>query len=90
VAAFRPLYLIRTKVGDCCHQFVALITGVKKDKPSTVWRTPAHRPVLGSLVRLMDWLGQKVRAIESGNYQAYCLYIMAALIILLLLNVAFI
>jgi hydrogenase-4 component B len=90
VHVFRPLYLIRTKVGDWCHGFVGLFDRQERTAGTVAREAPDHRPVLGSVVRLMEWLGQKARAIEGGNYQVYCLYIMAALVVLLLLDVAFI
>jgi hydrogenase-4 component B len=90
VQVFKPLYLVRTKVGDWCHGLVGLIDRQVDETESIPWEVPDHRPVLGSVVRLMEWLGQRVRSIEGGNYQVYCLYIMAALVILLLLDVAFI
>jgi hypothetical protein len=49
-----------------------------------------ERPsVIDSLERLIQWIGKLTKSIEGGNYQVYCVYIMAALALLLLLNMAF-
>jgi hydrogenase-4 component B len=89
VTVFKPLYLARTKVGDWCHDLVGLVDRQDAEAEAASPEPPDYRPVLGSVVRLMEWLGARARLIESGNYRLYCLYIMAALIVLLLLDVAF-
>jgi hydrogenase-4 component B len=66
---------------------------------ATTTAAPAHaehheddheRPsVIDSLERLIQWIGKLTKSIEGGNYQVYCVYIMAALALLLLLNMVF-
>ena len=86
---FSPLYAVRTNVGAFFSSAVGLLDHRGDEPLHSVDGHPAQRAVVDSLVRLVNFIGEKVRFIEGGNYRVYCVYIMVALMALLLLNVVF-
>jgi hypothetical protein len=86
--AFSVLYTVQTKVKSGAEALVAVLDRDTQSETDGTVSTSGPPAVVDSLERLIQLVGRLTKSIESGNYQGYCLYIMTALIVLLLLNLA--
>lgn len=54
------------------------ISGATRVEP--VW----DDKVVAPLIRLIQWLSQRIQWLQQGDFRLYCLYVVAALVILLI------
>ena len=81
---FAPLYQLREQLSPARwlnHTVDGSISAATRSEP--FWDSKVVAP----LVRAVLWLGARVRCLQQGDFRIYCLYVVAALVILLLLAV---
>lgn len=81
---FAPLFRLREQLdpGPMMHAGVARsIQAAERAEP--FWDTVLVAPVL----KFIPWLGRQVQKLQHGDFRIYCLYVVAALVILLLVTV---
>lgn len=78
---FAPLYTLRKTLNPAPYMLRMLEkTTSFAQKIEPLWDTK----IVDNVVRLVQAIGQKLQCIQQGDYRVYCLYVIAALVILLL------
>lgn len=78
---FAPLYRMRKKLDPAPMMQSALehsISGATRVEP--LW----DDKIVAPLIRLIQWLSQRIQWLQQGDFRLYCLYVVAALVILLI------
>jgi hydrogenase-4 component B len=81
---FAPLYRIRNTLNPAPYLnqwMTALIHGATKAEPW--WESKAIMPFAQCIL----WLGRQVQRLQNGDFRLYCLYIVVALTVLMLVTV---
>lgn len=81
---FGSMFELRSKLDPSPALHAGLqrvISGATRVEP--VW----DEKVINPTVRLLQWLGHKVQWLQHGDFRIYCLYVVAALVVLLLVTV---
>jgi hydrogenase-4 component B len=84
-AMFGPLYQLRRTIDPSIPLTAAMqriIGGATHVEPT--WDERVVAPVM----RLVQWLGHRIQRLQHGDFRIYCLYVVVALAILLLIAVA--
>lgn len=78
---FAPLYRIRKTLDPAPMMQRALESSVSSaGRVEPVW----DDKVVAPLIRLIQWLSQRIQWLQQGDFRLYCLYVVAALVILLI------
>ena len=78
---FAPLYRMRKKLDPAPMMKTALehsVNGATRVEP--VW----DDHVVAPLIRAIQWLSQRIQWLQQGDFRLYCLYVVAALVVLLI------
>ena len=78
---FAPLYRLRKTLDPAPMMQRALeysVSGAGRVEP--VW----DDKVVAPLIRSIQWLSQRIQWLQQGDFRLYCLYVVAALVILLI------
>lgn len=82
---FESLYKLRQEAdpsAPLATSLQALVSGATRVEPT--W----DEQIIAPLLRAVQWLGHRVQWLQHGDFRVYCLYVVAALGILLLVTVA--
>ncbi|WP_145543481.1 hydrogenase 4 subunit B [Yersinia frederiksenii] len=78
---FAPLYRIRKTLDPAPMMQRALESSVSSaGRVEPVWDDKVVTPI----IRLIQWLSQRIQWLQQGDFRLYCLYVVAALVILLI------
>lgn len=78
---FAPLYRIRKTLDPAPMMQRALESSVSSaGRVEPVWDDKVVAPI----IRLIQWLSQRIQWLQQGDFRLYCLYVVAALVILLI------
>jgi len=82
---FDPLFRLRSALdpAPCLHASLQrVIAGATRVEP--MWEDKVISPI----VRVIQWIGTKVQWLQHGDFRIYCLYVVAALVVFLMIAVA--